>query len=314
MRNDAHDDLDDLDELPILSNERIEPQLNTAKAHSAPPLDNLRAAPAYSTAKRSSNKAIGMLSALTLAIFCATAAFGWWSMQRMQLLEQQLVATQNSFSKISEDAAGRINAITGKVSATESSVLSGNEALKLRLNNFENSAVETHKQQQIHLDEHRAHLTKLNAELKTLTERNTSLNKTITEQKSALAQQGNTLSALQTDLSKKIDSQQQQLLAIDGTLKTNQQQLLQLDEFKTRLKSISTELAAVQKNTSSKDDITRIQQDILILRSELEQRPSAAPASNSGPSLADFDAYRVQTHRTITALQEQVRNLQKNTP
>ena len=158
MRNDAHDDID---ELPPLSRGRIEPALDSAAAHDAAAADNLRAT-ATPPSSPSSNKAIGLLSALTLAIACSSAAFGWWSLQRMQLLEQQLVATQNSFSKISEDAAGRINAITGKVSATESSVLSGNEALKLRLNRLEQEAVAKHKQLTSRLDQHASASSALN--------------------------------------------------------------------------------------------------------------------------------------------------------
>jgi len=61
-------------------------------------------------------------------------------------------------------------------------------------------------------------------------------------------------------------------------------------------------------------DLTRLQQDMLILRSELEQRSSTTSSAHNGPSLADFDAYRAQTNRTISALQEQVRHLQKNAP
>ena len=58
------------------------------------------------------------------------------------------MATQESFARISEEAAGRIQDISGKVVATESSVTSGNEALKLQVKQLENRLVELGKQQQ----------------------------------------------------------------------------------------------------------------------------------------------------------------------
>ena len=58
-------------------------------------------------------------------------------------MEQQLVATQESFARISEEAAGRIQDISGKVVATESSVTSGSEALKLQVKQLENKLAET---------------------------------------------------------------------------------------------------------------------------------------------------------------------------
>lgn len=310
MRNDAHDEID---ELPPLSKGRIEPALNSAAAHDAAAADNLRAA-ATAPSSPSSNKAIGLLSALTLAIACSSAAFGWWSLQRMQLLEQQLIATQNSFSKISEDAAGRINAITGKVSATESTVLSGNEALKLRLNRLEQDTVANHKQQTSRLAQHDSSISKLNTELTALNEKNTGLDHSVTAQKVALAEHATALTALQTDFSKKLESQHNTLQKLTEELNSSQQQLAQLAELKTELSQTNSKLAKLQENSQHSDELTRIQQDILILRSEVDQLPNTAATDSSGPSLADFDAYRAQTNRTISAVQEQLRNLQKNTP
>ena len=233
----------------------------------------------------------------------------------MQLLEQQLIATQDSFSKINEDAAGRINAITGTVTATQSTVLSDNEALKKRLSTLESRVVDTHKQQQISLTENSSRLSKLSTELASLADRTSNLNSQLEAQKTTAIQQEkavNAVNAAQSELNKSLAAQQTQLLGLHSTLESNQQQLGQLNELETRLKSTSTALSALQKDTALNDDIARIQQDLLILRSQVDNQP--ALTSNAGPSLADFDAYRAQTNRTITALQKQVSNLQKNTP
>lgn len=313
MRNDAHDDIDDL---PKLSTERVEPQLNIPNTDDLPLLDNPVATPANSAAG-TSNKAIGALSAVTLAIVCSAAAFGWWSMQRIELLEQQLIATQDSFSRISEDAAGRISEITGKVSATQSNVLSDTQTLKKRLDSFESTTVETHKQQQIKLTDQAAELSTLNKQLASLNERtnslNNSLNSSVSEHKAALLQQEKALTAAQAKLNKELTEQQQKLAQLEQTLQSNQQQLAQLAPLNTDLQNLSARLTTLQKSSDQSDEIKRLQQDLLILRSELEQRPAAAP-NTAGPSVADFDAYRAQTNRTINTLQQQVRNLQKNTP
>ena len=234
-------------------------------------------------------------------------------MQRIALLEQQLIATQDSFSRISEDAAGRIKDITGKFTATESSVLGDNEILKMRLNKIESSAVEAAKQQQISLTEYASRLTKTQSELSSLHSTVNDLSRLSDAQKNTIEQQHNTLNSLQKELKTGLSEHSQQLNSLTKSHQDSQQQLAQLAEQKQNFKHLNEQLLALQKSSGTKDDLTRLQQDILILRSELEQRPAAA-ASNQGPSLSDFDAYRAQTNRTINTLQEQVRNLQKNAP
>ncbi|MDY0207672.1 MAG: hypothetical protein RBR82_13780 [Pseudomonas sp.] len=331
MRNDSND----LDTQPHLNNDRIEPQLSSASAHSF----DMPYAQQANTQKRST-KGIAALSVLTISLVCASAAFGWWSLQRMQLLEQQLIATQDSFSKTSEDATGRINEITGKVSATHNNVLSENKTLKQRLEALEVNIVDLVKQQQLGATELQSKLTQLGSALSSRTEQTTLLQSTLdkqqklllqhtqalsaqesataqhtqalTAQKSATAQHDTTLAAL----SKSLDGQQAQIQKLERSLADYQKQLAQIEQFSTEINSVKGKLTALQSNSSSSDELTRLQQDVLILRSELDNRPAvkAAPRATPGPSLADFDAYRAQTNRTISALQEQLRNLQKNTP
>ena len=318
MRNNHHNE-------PDHSNGRIEPQLSTSAAHDGPPLldSPIAAAP---TQYRGGGKTLGLLFFLTFGIACSAAAFGWWSFERMQLLEQQLIATQDSFSQVSEDAAGRINAITGKVSEAQSSVLSGTEELNKRLSALEKSVVETQKKQQTSLTENSVQLTTLSNKITSQANQIESLNGTNKEQKEFIAQQEQiykkALAALDAELNKSFDAQQktlqEKLQVLEEDLTANRDRWAQLDEFNAQLKSINTDLAELKKDpvkdTASQSDVTRLQQDILILRSELDNlpAPTAAPVRKPGPSVADFDAYRAQTNRTITTLQEQVRNLQKN--
>lgn len=309
MRNDAHDEINDLPSLSAVCTETPEQSATVATAE---PLTENQAQ--INTPVSSSSKAVGILSAVSFALVCASASFVWWSMQRMQLLEQQLVATQDSFSRISEDAEGRIKAISGQFTATELSVLGDNERLKMRLNKIESAAVETAKQQQISTAAHAAQLTKISNELSTLVDALAVMKKHSEQQQQILEQQKNTLSTVQQELRTGLASYQQQLTDLQKTSTQHQQHFAQLSEQEKKLAHLATQLAALQKNTVTSADLTRLQQDMLILRSELEQRSSTTSSAHNGPSLADFDAYRAQTNRTISALQEQVRHLQKNAP
>lgn len=334
MRNDSND----LDIQPHLNNDRIEPQLSSASAHS------FDMPYAQANTQKRSTRGIAALSVLTISLACASVAFGWWGLQRMHMLEQQLIATQDSFSKTSEDATGRINEITGKVSATHNSVLSENETLKQRLAALEVNAVDLVKQQQLRSSEQQSKLTQLSSALNSSTEQAALLQSTLDQQqnllaqhtqaltaqesvtaqhtqdiiaqKSATAEHGTTLAALESQLSKNRDQQQVQIEKLEGNLATYQEQLAQIEQFSTDINSVKDKLTALQSSSSSSDELTRLQQDVLILRSELDNRPAVKPAPRTtpGPSLADFDAYRAQTNRTISALQEQLRSLQKNTP
>lgn len=309
MRNDAHDEINDL---PSLSAVCTETSDQSATVAAAEPLTENQAQ--INTPASSSSKAVGILSAVSFALVCASASFVWWSMQRMQLLEQQLVATQDSFSRISEDAEGRIKAISGQFTATESSVLGDNERLKMRLNKIESAAVETAKQQQISTAAHAAQLTKISNELSTLVDALAVMKKHNEQQQQVLEQQKNTLNTVQQELRTGLASYQQQLTDLQKTSTQHQQHFAQLSEQEKKLAHLATQLTALQKNTVDSAELTRLQQDMLILRSELEQRSSTTSSAHNGPSLADFDAYRAQTNRTISALQEQVRHLQKNAP
>lgn len=309
MRNDAHDEINDLPSLSAVCTETTDQSATVAAAE---PLTENQAQ--INTPASSSSKAVGILSAVSFALVCASASFVWWSMQRMQLLEQQLVATQDSFSRISEDAEGRIKAISGQFTATESSVLGDNERLKMRLNKIESAAVETAKQQQISTAAHAAQLTKISNELSTLVDALAVMKKHNEQQQQVLEQQKNTLNTVQQELRTGLASYQQQLTDLQKTSTQHQQHFAQLSEQEKKLAHLATQLTALQKNTVDSAELTRLQQDMLILRSELEQRSSTTSSAHNGPSLADFDAYRAQTNRTISALQEQVRHLQKNAP
>ena len=121
MRNDAKDDFDNVPSLraDIGDDDDFEPTPATSVRSRTTKVVKVKSA------------STGPLWALVGALLIAFAGLAWWSFQQISLMGQQLVATQESFARISEEAAGRLQDISGKVVATESSVTSVNEALKL---------------------------------------------------------------------------------------------------------------------------------------------------------------------------------------
>jgi chromosome segregation ATPase len=81
----------------------------------------------------------------------------------------------------------------------------------------------------------------------------------------------------------------------------------QLKAFDAQFKSFSADIAALKKQGNPSAAIERLEQDIVVLKSEQDNRP-AAP---QGGGTAEFDAFRGQMTRTINTLQAQIQNLQQ---
>ncbi|BAN50406.1 hypothetical protein [Metapseudomonas resinovorans] len=276
MRNDALDEVDDVPSLKTDARDREEFGHQSA----AEPLHRHAGyAPAPQKAKGAST---GALWALVVALLVALCGLGWWSFQQISLMEQQLVATQESFARISEEAAGRIQDISGKVVATESNITSGSESLKLQLKQVQAKLAELSKQQQsasAQLGSQGKRVEQLAAELKTT--------------QGAATQLG-------SQLGSKLDG----LVAEQGKLKAAQGDISQLDG---RLKGLGSDVEALKKQGNPSQAIKSLEQDLLVLRSELDNRP----APSQGASTAEFDAFRAQMTRNISTLQSQVQNLQQ---
>jgi chromosome segregation ATPase len=276
MRNDANDELDNL---PSLTPERRE---EFAEPREEPAVRSSRVSSSKAAPKGAST---GPLWALVGALSFALAGLGWWSLQQIGLMEQRLVATQESFARISEEAAGRIQDISGKVVATESSVTSGSEALKLQVKQLENRLAELSQQQQQSATAQAA-----------LDKRVEQLGNELKSGIGAGADFDKRLQALTTE--------QAALKAAQGDAKATQAELAKLD---TRIKALGTDIDALKKQGNPAQSIRSLEQDLLVLRSELDNRPAAS----AGPTTAEFDAFRAQMTRNINTLQSQVMNLQQ---
>lgn len=268
MRNDAKDDFDNV------------PSLRADLGDD----DDFELTPATSVRSRNTpvvkvkSASTGPLWALIGALLIAFAGLAWWSFQQISLMGQQLVATQESFARISEEAAGRLQDISGKVVASEASVNNGSEALKLQIKQLETQLLEQGKQQvgvagqATELDKRLAQMTASTSEL-------SSANTKLQGQVQALTDAVATLKAAQGDAGKR----------------------------DTELKELAADVAALKKQGNPSAAIARLEQDLVVLKSAQDSQP----VNSDAPTNKEFDVFRIQTTRNITTLQSQVQNLQQ---
>ncbi|MDP9509091.1 ATPase [Pseudomonas protegens] len=272
MRNDAHDDFDDVPSLradPL--DDDVFPTTSAARERTTV---HSRSAPVA----KAKGPSTGPLWALVGALFFAFIGLAWWSFQQISLMEQQLVATQESFARISEEAAGRLQDISGKVVASQTNVTTDSEALKLQIKQLESRLQDQSRQQQgvagqaTDLDKRLAQMTAQTAEQQ-------AANVQLQAQVKALSAELASLKGVQADAGK-LDSQ---------------------------LKSLNADLAALKKQGNPSAAIERLEQELVVLKSEQDNRPAA----QNGASTAEFDAFRGQVTRNINTLQSQIQNLQQ---
>jgi chromosome segregation ATPase len=266
MRNDAKDDFDNIPSLraDLGDDDDFEPSPATSVRSRNTPVVKVKGA------------STGPLWALIGALLIAFAGLAWWSFQQISLMGQQLVATQESFARISEEAAGRLQDISGKVVASEANVTNGSEALKLQIKQLETQLLEQGKQQ-------------------------LGVAGQATELDKRLAQ----MTASTTELSganAKLQGQVQALTDAVATLKAAQGDAGKRD---TEIKELAADVAALKKQGNPSAAIARLEQDLVVLKSAQDSQP----ANSDAPTNKEFDVFRIQTTRNITTLQSQVQNL-----
>ena len=266
MRNDAKDDFDNVPSLraDLGDDDDFEPTPATSVRSRSTPVVKVKSA------------STGPLWALIGALLIAFAGLAWWSFQQISLMGQQLVATQESFARISEEAAGRLQDISGKVVASEASVNNGSEALKVQIRQLETQLLEQGKQQ-VGVAGQATELDKRLAQMSASTTELSSANSKLQGQVQALTDAVATLKAAQGDAAKR-DAEFKELVA---------------------------DVAALKKQGNPSAAIARLEQDLLVLKSAQDNQP----ANSDAPTNKEFDVFRIQTTRNITTLQSQVQNL-----
>ena len=266
MRNDANDDFDNVPSLraDTLDDDDFVPTAATSVRSRNTPVVKVKSA------------STGPLWALVGALLIAFAGLAWWSFQQISLMGQQLVATQESFARISEEAAGRLQDISGKFVASEASVNNGSEALKLQIKQLETQLLEQGKQQ-------------------------VGVAGQATELDKRLAQ----MTASTTDLSNanaKLQGQVQALTDAVASLKAAQGEAAKRD---AEIRELVADVAALKKQGNPSAAIARLEQDLVVLKSAQDNQPGNSDA----PTNKEFDVFRIQTTRNITTLQSQMQNL-----
>ncbi|MBX8577569.1 ATPase [Pseudomonas cichorii] len=278
MRNDPYDDVDDVPNLSAKDDD--DDDFVPTKGARERTTVHSRTTPVVKVKGPST----GPLWALVGALFIAFCGLGWWSFQQVSLMEQQLVATQESFARISEEAAGRLKDISGKVVATES-LSSDGEALKQRIKLLEAQLEDQDKQRA------------------GVEGQQTSLDKRLEQISTQAAQQQHDNAQLQEQL-KNVAIELTALKTALPDLKAAQSDQAKLD---AQLKSLSADVATLKKQGNPSAAIERLEQDLVVLKSEQENRP--APAAASAGNTAEFDAFRAQVTRNINTLTSQIQTL-----
>ncbi len=272
MRNDANDDFDDV---PSLRADTLDDDFPTTAAGRARTSVHSRSVPVTKVKAPSA----GPLWALVGALFFAFIGLAWWSFQQISLMEQQLVATQESFARISEEAAGRLQDISGKVVASQSSVNSDSEALKLQIKQLESRLQDQGKQQQ------------------GVAGQATDLDKRLAQMTAQATEQQTANSQLQA-----------QVKTLSSELAALKSAPVDTSKVDAQFKSLNAEIAALKRQGNPSAAIERLEQDIIVLKSQQDNRPAAA---QGGTNTAEFDAFRGQVTRNINTLQSQIQNLQQ---
>ena len=276
MRNDL---LDEMDNVPSLKPERDDRPLSRRPTDGD---DEPYREPVGHARPARRGPSTAPLWVLVAALTLALAGVAWWSHQQLVLMQDQVVATQENFARISEDAQGRLRDISGKLVESESSGTTSREALLLQVKTLQTKVAELSRQQQGVADNQQAQDNRLQ-DLTTALETVQNGSGTVDSRLKALADEQ---AALKHGLTQ------------TGTLAE------QVANLTAQNKALQADIAALKKPSAQSQSLGDIQQDLLVLRSELDARPV-------GPDSKEVDAFRLQTTRNITTLQSQVQNLQQ---
>lgn len=294
MRNDAHDELD---HVPSLTADRDkpypEPEFEPLHKPAESGLEHER------TRQKRRSASVAPLWIMVVLLFGAVLALSWWGKGQLERLETQLVATQESFARISEDAAGRLQDISGKMVATESNVTTEGEALKLRIKQLEKQAIELLEQQRA-----------ITTQQQSLVGRQGNHDQRLEEQAGrveAVAVEMRKQQAAVATFTQTLDALNNQQASLSSELKGLKGSLDGLGKVPARIEGINKEIAALKRQSDPAQAISRLEQDVLVLRSELDNRPATAP----GVQTAEFDSFRAQMTRSFNTLQSQIANLQE---
>ncbi|TVP88616.1 MAG: hypothetical protein EA348_10370 [Pseudomonadaceae bacterium] len=246
----------------------------------------------------------GALWALTAALSLALLGLGYWSYQQQDALRQQLIATQDSFARISEDAAGQIELITGQVSATESQLSAAEQAQRDQLADLEEQVAQQREQ-----------IAGLVASEEQQEDRLAALQQALESAISDAAEARQAAATTQAEQLAELSTELQANSAGSAALQTQladlEQQLASMQEWSeqlSRLHSQQRTQADEIERLASRDapDVAAAEEAILALSTRLDREQE-----ESAEVQRAIDSFRVQVTRNINTLQSQVAALQQ---
>ncbi len=247
----------------------------------------------------------GALWAVCLSLLIALVGLGYWSHQQQTRLQRQLVATQESFARISEEAAGRLQDISGKVIATESTLSQGEQDRIQQLSQLENKVEQllaTQQEQQQTLQEQQQRLQRAS---ETQAQRLTALD----ELSGTLGEQLERQQQDITGLAQQVETSAEAQAALRSELAQTGERLQALAELERKLAEQDSQLARQRGELQALLQASAgpsVEQEMLVLRSEVDQR-----LASTEEALRAIDSFRVQANRNISTLQSQLSNLQQ---
>ncbi|PRB83768.1 ATPase [Pseudomonas sp. MYb185] len=247
----------------------------------------------------------GALWAVCLSLLIALVGLGYWSHQQQSRLQRQLVATQESFARISEEAAGRLQDISGKVIATESNLSQGEQSRAQQLSQLEQKVEQLAAIQQTQQEALQEQQQRLQQAMETHTQRLTTLDGLAGTLGEQVERQQQSL----TELTLQVESTSEAQAGLRNDLTQASERLQGLAELERQLEEQGTQLARQRGELQAllqASSGTSVEQEMLVLRSEIDQR-----LASTEDSLRAIDSFRLQANRNISTLQSQLSNLQQ---
>lgn len=253
----------------------------------------------------------GALWAVCVCLLVALVGLGYWSHQQQSRLQQQLVATQESFARISEEAAGRLQDISGKVIATESSLSEGEQERIRQIGQLEQKVLQLGAalQEQDQLQQQQQQV------LQALRQRQQQIGQASEAQAQRLA----VLEQLPRSVAALEERQQQQQQGIIELGRQSELTGQQQAELGRELSEAVEQLQQLAQLTAMQQQLAEQQTQLARQRGQLQALLEASTATTAeqrrldgvDEALRSIDSFRVQTNRSISTLQTQISNLQQ---
>lgn len=292
----------DLPSMHVSPEERAGVNASRAEDSVAPQIEGLR-----SPYRPPPSAGAGLLWAVCAALGLGVVGLGWWSHQQQMGLQQQLVATQNSFARVSEEASGRIEDITGKVTATETTLTEVERERERRLQKIE-QGLQQFVERLAALESTSARLDQDAGERSAAIVRlQQQLQETATEHQSLTRE----VAGLQASSEQKLEAFGETLQQLQGAQHALREDMQQLAAVQQALQGLREQVQRQQQQIERRESEASAgaAAELVLLRAELDQRLQAAEEAQRA-----VDAFRVQTNRTLSAMQDQLRTLQARLP